>query len=69
MSYQDAIKKLRKKLLMTQTEFANYLGVSFAFINRWEGGQFEPTMKLKRKLAPLFKEHGFVRFNTYVLKV
>lgn len=58
MSYQDAIKKLRKKLLMTQTEFANYLGVSFASINRWESGQFEPTMKLKRKLAPLFKEHG-----------
>ena len=60
MSYKDAIKKLRKKLLMTQTEFANYLGVSFATINRWEGGQFEPTMKLKRKLAPLFKEHGII---------
>ena len=58
MSYKDAIKKLRKKLLMTQTEFAKYLGVSFATINRWEGGQFEPTMKLKRKLVPLFKEHG-----------
>lgn len=60
MSYKDAIKKLRKKLLMTQTEFAKYLGVSFATINRWEGGQFEPTMKLKRKLAPLFKEHGII---------
>lgn len=58
MSYKDAIKKLRKKLLMTQTEFAEYLGVSFATINRWEQGQFEPTMKLKRKLAPLFKENG-----------
>ncbi|MDY3907033.1 MAG: helix-turn-helix domain-containing protein [Candidatus Enterosoma sp.] len=42
---------------MTQTEFAEFLGVSFASINRWEGGLFEPTMKVKRKLAPLFKEN------------
>lgn len=57
MSYKVAIKKLRKRLLMTQTEFAQFLGVSFATINRWEQGQFEPTMKLKRKLAPLFREN------------
>ena len=57
MSYKDAIKKLRKRLLMTQTEFAQFLGVSFATINRWEQGQFEPTMKLKRKLTPLFREN------------
>lgn len=57
MSYKDAIKKLRKRLLMTQTEFAQFLGVSFATINRWEQGMFEPTMKLKRKLAPLFREN------------
>ena len=57
MSYKDAIKKLRKRLLMTQTEFAQFLGVSFAKINRWEQCQFEPTMKLKRKLAPLFREN------------
>ena len=57
MSYKDAIKKLRKRLLMTQTEFAQFLGVSFATINRWEQGMFEPTMKSKRKLAPLFREN------------
>ena len=58
MTYAEAIKKLRSKMLLTQMEFANYLGVSFASINRWETGRFEPTMKIKRKLAPLFKEHG-----------
>ena len=57
MSYKDELKKLRKRLLMTQTEFAQFLGVSFATINRWEQGQFEPTMKLKRKLTPLFREN------------
>lgn len=58
MEYSDAIKKLRLKMLMTQVEFANMLGVSFAAVNRWETGKYEPTMKIKRKLAPLFEEHG-----------
>ena len=58
MTYAEAIKKLRSKMLLTQMEFSQLLGVSFASINRWETGRFEPTMKIKRKLAPLFKEHG-----------
>lgn len=58
MEYSDAIKKLRLKMLMTQVEFASMLGVSFAAVNRWETGKYEPTMKIKRKLAPLFEEHG-----------
>ena len=58
MTYAEAIKKIRSKMLLTQMEFAQFLGVSFASINRWETGRFEPTMKIKRKLAPLFKEHG-----------
>ena len=57
MTYAEAIKKLRNKMLLTQMEFAEHLGVSFASINRWETGRFEPTMKIKRKLAPLFKEY------------
>ena len=57
MTYAEAIKKLRSKMLLTQMEFSQLLGVSFASINRWETGRFEPTMKIKRKLAPLFKEY------------
>lgn len=57
MTYAEAIKKLRSKMLLTQMEFAEYLGVSFASINRWETGRFEPTMKIKRKLAPLFEKY------------
>lgn len=57
MSYADAIKKLRGKMLLTQTEFADLLGVKFGTVNRWEAGKYEPTMKLKRKLAPMFKEY------------
>ncbi len=58
MTYPEAIKKLRSKLILTQTEFGELLGVSFATVNRWEGGKFKPTIKLKRKLAPYFDKYG-----------
>ena len=60
MTYAEAIKKLRNKMLLTQVEFAEYLGVSFASINRWETGRFKPTMRIKRKLAPLFEKYGII---------
>ena len=58
MNYAEAIKKLREKLIVSQTELAEMLGVSFGSVNRWEGGKHEPTIKIKRKLAILFKENG-----------
>ncbi|RMA79144.1 DNA-binding XRE family transcriptional regulator [Metamycoplasma subdolum] len=57
MKYSDAIKKLRTYLHLTQTEFGETLGVTFGTVNRWESGIYEPTMKIKRKLAPMFKEY------------
>ena len=45
-------------MLFTQTELAQKVGVAFISINRWENGHCEPTMKFKRNLAPLFREHG-----------
>ena len=60
MLYSEAIRILRNKMLLTQTEFAEYLGVSFGTVNRWESGRFEPTMKLKRKLAPLFEKYNIL---------
>lgn len=56
MVYSEAIKMLRKKLILSQTEFAKLLGVSYTIVNRWESGHFEPTIKSKRKLAPYFKK-------------
>ena len=57
MTYAEAIKKLRFKMLLTQMEFAQFLGVSFASINRWETGKHEPTTKMKRKIVELCKEN------------
>lgn len=58
MQYKEAVKKLRTKMLLTQEELANVLGVSFATINRWETGKYVPTMKAKRKLKLYFDKYG-----------
>ena len=58
MTYAEKKKKLRNKMILSQMEFAKLLGVSFASVNRWETGRYEPTIKVIRKFAPLFKEHG-----------
>ena len=57
MTYAEAIKKLRNKMILSQMEFAKLIRVSFASVNPCETGRYEPTIKVKIKLAPLFKEH------------
>lgn len=57
MKYSDLIKKLRVKLLLTQTEFAALLGVSFESVNRWENDKNEPSFKAKRKIMELAKKN------------
>lgn len=58
MNWPLIIKKIRDKLLITQQELAEMLDVSFASVNRWEQGHFEPTMKVKRKLVEICKKNG-----------
>lgn len=58
MRYKDAIKELRKRMLVSQSELAKMLGVSFATVNRWEQGLHEPTYAAKRKLRSLFQENN-----------
>ena len=50
MDYKVMVKKLRNKMFLTQSEFAKELGVSIASVARWETGENDPTMKVKRKL-------------------
>ena len=57
MKYPEAIKTLRHKMILSQMEFADKLGVSFASVNRWETGKHDPTIKAKRKLVPYFKKY------------
>lgn len=55
--YQKLIINLRKKLILSQTEFGKILGVSFASVNRWEMGHHEPTIKIKREIVKLCKKY------------
>ena len=60
LDYAVAIKQLRTKMLLSQEEFAEFLGVSFGSVNRWGKGHHEPTIKVKRKLKELFIEYKIV---------
>ena len=51
------IKELRQKMILSQTEFAKIIGVSFESVNRYENGKSNPTIKIKRKLIRLMKEY------------
>lgn len=45
MLFSDEIKKLRKKLLLSQAAFAQEIGVSYTTVNRWEMGRSKPSYK------------------------
>lgn len=49
MEYSKKIKLLLEKMFVSQRELANILVVSFASVNHWETGKFEPTIKIKNE--------------------
>ena len=58
MNYSILIKELKEKLLLTHTELAKEIDVSFASANRWKKGRTEPTIKAKRKIRELCKKNN-----------
>jgi len=57
MNYAVLIRQLREKMILSQTEFAEILGVSNVTVSRWETGKSFPTIKIKRKLKDLFLKY------------
>ena len=49
-------KQLRKKLGLTQQEFADKIGVAFVTVNRWENGKHKPTQLALQELQRLAKK-------------
>ena len=47
------IRDLRKRMDLTQQQFAGLLGVSFVTLNRWENGQSKPSAMGLAKLQQL----------------
>jgi len=63
----EEIKSIRKKAGMTQTVFANYMGVSKKTVEAWELGRTHPTGPAYRLLSILDEgkesELSFVSIN------
>ncbi len=47
------ISELRRRLNMTQEEFAHTIGVTVSTVNRWENGHIEPSRLARRALDTL----------------
>ena len=58
MVFSEEIKKLRQRLFMRQTAFAQELGVSYTTVNRWELGRATPTYKTRKLIDDYCKEKG-----------
>lgn len=57
MNYSKLIKALRERMILSQSELADLLEVSFSSVSRWENGKHEPTIKAKRRIVQLCKEN------------
>jgi len=50
MNWPNHIRKMRREFGLTQVEMAKKLGISFATMNRWERGHFEPSRLARVRL-------------------
>ena len=55
MDFAEKVKIVRTQLNLSQEDLAHELGVSFATINRWENGSYQPS-RLARKAFDDFRE-------------
>lgn len=51
MTFAEKVKHVRAELLVSQTELAKMIGVSFPTINRWENDKFEPTFLNEKRFV------------------
>lgn len=54
----NLVVAMRKRLGMTQLEFARVLGVSFVTVNRWENGRSKPSRLALRRLQEVALDRG-----------
>lgn len=58
MTFAEKIKRVRRQLLLSQTDFASELGVSFSTVNRWENGKTIPNYKAIKKIDGYCRENS-----------
>ena len=60
MEFSEKVKKARKKSNCSQEDMAHQLGVSFATVNRWEGGKTKPSKLALKAFDNYCKEKSIV---------
>lgn len=50
------INTLRRRLKMTQEEFAHAIGVTVSTVNRWENGHIEPSRLARKAMEGLLSQ-------------
>lgn len=50
MRFDEIIKNVRHQCLMSQSDFAEAIGVSFSTVNRWENGKTMPNYSAMKKI-------------------
>ena len=58
MRFCEAIKEIRGKCLLSQSDFAKELGVSFSTINRWENGKSLPKISKLKQINDFCEKHA-----------
>lgn len=58
MLYSESIKIIRRKSLLSQSDFAKELGVSFSTVNRWENGKAVPKIYTLRLICEFCNKHN-----------
>jgi DNA-binding transcriptional regulator YiaG len=49
----STVSQLRRRLNLTQEEFAHAIGVTVSTVNRWENGHIEPSRLARKAIAEL----------------
>lgn len=57
IDYPATLLRIRAELNLSQTQLADMLGVSFASVNRWENGKYQPTKVAKEKIKLICEEN------------
>ena len=54
------IKKIRKRLKMSQEQIAQKIGVSRCTVNRWENGHWDPSNLAFKEIQRLLRNQSFL---------
>ncbi len=60
MSFAEKVKIVRTELKLSQEDLARALGVSFATINRWEKGSYNPSRLVKKAFESFCKKQTII---------